>query len=154
MLYGEPRLTRDIDTTLGVDNSAAARIEKLAHTIHLVPAVPNVAEFVLRSNVLPLFDRETKIRVDLIFSFLDYERQAMTRANPVILESYPVKYASLEDVIIHKIFAGRPRDIEDAKSIVRKNPGFDRIYTERWLKELSRSVDKDLLNDLRIVVET
>ncbi len=54
LLYGEPRLTRHIDITLGVDNSIAQQIEELAKTIHLYPAVEHVDQFVKKSNVLPL----------------------------------------------------------------------------------------------------
>lgn len=154
LLYGEPRLTRDIDITLGVDNSIAPQIEELAKTIDLYAAVEHVDQFVKKSNVLPLYDTDTKIRVDLIFSFLAYERQAMDKANPVILEGYPVKYASLEDIIIHKIFAGRPRDIEDAKGILQRNPAFDRTYIEFWLKELSKSVDKNLLREFHSILDS
>lgn len=153
LLYGEPRLTRDIDITLGVDNSIAPQIEELAKTIQLYPAVEQVDQFVKKSNVLPLYDTDTKIRVDLMFSFLPYERQAMGRANPVLLEQYPVKYASLEDIIIHKIFAGRSRDIEDVKSIIQRNPGFDRPYIELWLRGLSTSIDKDLLKDFNLIAK-
>ncbi len=152
LLYGEPRLTRDIDITLGIDNSTASQIVDLAKTIQLYPAVDDVDQFVKRSNVLPLYDHDTKIRVDLIFSFLEYERQAMERANPVMLEDYPVKYASMEDVIIHKIFAGRPRDIEDAKSILQRNPDFDRTFIELWLHELSISIDKNLVKEFHSIL--
>lgn len=153
MLNGEPRLTRDIDITLGIDNSTADQIVDLVTAIQLFPAVDNVDQFVQRSNVLPLYDHNTKIRVDLIFSFLEYERQAMGRANSVLIEDYPVKYASLEDIIIHKIFAGRPRDIEDAKSILQRNPDFDRVFIKSWLKELSKSVDKNLVKEFQTITE-
>ncbi len=154
LLYGEPRLTRDIDITLGIDNSTSEQIIDLAKTIQLLPAVDDVDQFVKRSNVLPLYDHKSKIRVDIIFSFLEYERQAMGRANPILLEDYPVKYASLEDIIIHKIFAGRPRDIEDAKGILQRNPGFDRTFIELWLRELSKSIDKNLIKEFHSLISS
>lgn len=46
-----------------------------------------------------------------------------------------VRFAAPEDVIVHKIFAGRPRDLEDVASIVRNQPGLDRGYIQRWLAE-------------------
>jgi predicted nucleotidyltransferase len=75
----------------------------------------------------------------------------MGRANPVMLDRYPVKYASLEDIIIHKLFAGRPRDIEDVKGIIQRSPGFDRGYIELWLGELSKSIDKDLIKEFNSI---
>lgn len=46
-----------------------------------------------------------------------------------------VSFASPEDIIVHKIFARRPRDLEDARGILLKNPGLDRTYILQWLQE-------------------
>lgn len=143
LLYGEPRLTRDIDITLGVDNTSLGVVVALTEKIKLKPAVENVSEFVGTSNVLPLIDQATHIRIDLIFSFTPYERQAMERVQTIHVEQYPVRYASLEDIIIHKIFAGRPRDIEDVKGILARNAVYDSTYIHKWLKEFSSALGKD-----------
>lgn len=47
-----------------------------------------------------------------------------------------VSFASPEDVVILKIIAGRPRDLEDVRSILLKNPPMDSGYIRNWLKEL------------------
>ena len=62
---------------------------------------------------------------------------------------YIVKFASLEDVVIHKIIAGRPRDIEDVKSILLKNSGYDSAYIEKWLKDFEESVGQTFLTIYR-----
>lgn len=46
-----------------------------------------------------------------------------------------MNFASPEDVIIHKIFAGRARDLEDVKTILIKNPDLDKGYIKKWLKQ-------------------
>jgi predicted nucleotidyltransferase len=56
-----------------------------------------------------------------------------------------VKFASLEDLIIHKIIAGRPRDIEDVKSILLKNPNFDEEYISKQLREFGQLQCEDFL---------
>ncbi len=53
-----------------------------------------------------------------------------------------VAFASIEDMIIHKIFAGRPRDLEDVKSIINKNTGIDNKYIRNWLKESEVSAEE------------
>ena len=43
---------------------------------------------------------------------------------------------------MNKIFAGRPRDLEDVRSILLKNPDLDRKYIRKWLKEFEESPEK------------
>jgi DNA-directed RNA polymerase subunit F len=43
-------------------------------------------------------------------------------------------------LIIHKILAGRPRDLEDARSILLKHTNLGLTYLRRWLKEFDRSM--------------
>jgi len=90
-------------------------------------------------------EEKSGIRVDFIFSFSPYERQAIERAVDVKLGRTTVKFGSLEDVVIHKIIAGRPGDIEDVKSILLKNPGYDSGYIEKWLKDFEDSVGQSFL---------
>ncbi|MDI7252255.1 MAG: hypothetical protein QME89_06820, partial [Actinomycetota bacterium] len=66
-----------------------------------------------------------------------------------ILEGSPyfrnveVKFASLEDLIIHKVIAGRPRDLEDVKVVLARNQEFDRDYVLSWLREFDRALQTD-----------
>lgn len=136
LLHGLPRMTKDIDITLGVDTQALDKVvTSIAATgLEIIP--DHFRSFVEKTFVLPARHQESGIRVDFIFSFVPYERQAIDRAKPVLLAGEPVLFATAEDVIIHKCFAGRPRDLEDARSILIKNPDLDQAYVRRWLKEL------------------
>jgi hypothetical protein len=73
------------------------------------------------------------VRFDFIFSTTPYEAQAIARAVPTPVGGVSVPFASAEDLILHKLFAGRARDIEDAAGVVRrKGPELDRGYLEIW----------------------
>jgi hypothetical protein len=141
LLYGTPRLTKDIDITLGVSIDTVPGVVKALAAIGLKAIPQDFKAFVEKTFVLPMQDAETGIRVDFIFSLTPYERLAIGRAKPTTIRDKRVMFASVEDVIIHKIFAGRPRDLEDVRSIIIKNPDFDREYTTRWLTEFDRSVE-------------
>lgn len=134
LLYGEPRLTRDIDITLGVDIEKLPAIVELAREIGLSILVPDYQKFVTQTMVLPTGDKNSGIRVDFIFSFTPYEQQAIKRAKRIVIGKARVRFASIEDVIIHKIFAGRPLDMEDVRSIIIRNKEIDTGYIRRWLK--------------------
>jgi hypothetical protein len=85
--------------------------------------------------VLPCEDAASSIRVDFIFSNSPYEAQALSRVNRV---SSQVCYASVEDLSIHKLVAGRPRDLEDVRGVLLRNAGYDRAYVQRWLADFER----------------
>jgi len=85
---------------------------------------------------------------------LPYERQAIDRAIHVDLSGVPVPFASAEDLILHKLFAGRPRDIEDAAGVVMiKGDSLDWDYLEGWVEEFSsvpgRETMPETLNQIR-----
>lgn len=143
LAHGEPRLTKDIDVTLGIGVDEWRRMEVVIREIGWQYLIRDVENFVKETMVLPVMDKESGIRIDFIFSFSPYERQAISRALDIELGGVAVKFAALEDVVILKIIAGRPRDIEDAKSILVKNPGYDRVYIREWLGEFDSSLEED-----------
>jgi len=146
LLYGEPRLTRDIDVTLGVDVNALPELIEICKKLSLTPLPLDIAGFVEQTMVFPVKDDSTGIRIDFIFSFTSYEKKAIKRAREIPIKKTIVKFASPEDVIIHKIFAGRARDLDDVKSILLKNPSVDLPYIRKWLSEFDTSLsEKDLL---------
>jgi hypothetical protein len=145
LLYGEPRLTKDIDITLGVGIDRVSDVIAAAERLGLKVLVDDAGAFARDTMVLPVADEAVGIRVDFIFSYSSYERQAIGRGRMVRLGDIDVCFASLEDLIIHKIVAGRPRDMEDVLMILLRNRQHDRPYIEKWLKEFDVSMDREFL---------
>ena len=143
LLYGEPRLTKDIDITLGIDIDKSADMLAYADAMGLKVLVENPVDFIQSTMVLPVQEPQTDIRIEFIFSYSPYERQAINRARQISLEGAALSFASPEDLLIHKIVAGRPKDLEDTKNILLKNKNLDTAYIIEWLKIFSTSLDKD-----------
>ena len=142
LLYGEPRLTRDIDITLGCDITRLPDLLNSVQELSLTILPKDIETFVKQTMVLPTIEEESGVRVDFIFSFTPYEAQAIERAKAIKIGEKTVKFASVEDLIIHKIFAGRPRDLEDVKAILTKNPDTDVVYIETWLAKFDESLQE------------
>jgi len=121
-VYGEPRLTKDIDVTVAKEPEEVEEVIEAVNEMGLDILVDDAAGFVSQTYVLPTHEPSSGIRVDFIFSSSDYERQAIRRARSVRMGKAFVRVATPEDVVIHKIVAGRPRDIEDTKGVLLKNP--------------------------------
>jgi len=148
LLYGTPRLTRDIDITLGLDTDQFRVIDKICQALDLRFLIDDPEPFAVRTKVLPAEDIASRIRVDFIFSFTPYERQAIERANKVMMEGYPVSFASREDVIIHKMFAARAVDLEDVRYIlVKGRQRIDLAYIRRWLSEFSSLPEHERISE-------
>ncbi len=59
-------------------------------------------------------------RVDVLLAETDYQRLAIDRAVDGVL--------TVEDVIVHKLIAGRPRDLDDIASILAAGVSIDETY--------------------------
>jgi predicted nucleotidyltransferase len=147
LLYGELRMTKDIDITLGVDFDDVERVAHSLPTDIFEILGSDYKKFARETRVLPVKDRQTGIRIDLIFSFSPFEQLAIQRANRINIGSAQVSYASLEDMLVFKMVAGRPRDIEDVRSMLRKNPVFDVQYVQHWLAEFENVLERKLVKE-------
>ena len=149
LVYGSARLTRDIDITLGVDTEAYESVLTLSRKLGLRTLPKEAKVFVEETRVLPTEDPVSKFRVDFIFSNTPYERQAIQRAKRVSLKGSVICFASLEDLIVHKVFAGRPIDLEDVRTLALRHRGnIDVRYVRRWLGMFAELAEgRDLLED-------
>lgn len=138
LLHAEPRLTKDIDITLGATPDRLDDVLDTCAALKLCLLPEDVEAFARKTFVVPAAEAETGIRVDFIFSSTPYEAGAIDRAERVDVLGEEVPFAAAEDLILHKLFAGRPRDLEDAAAVVRrKGRGLDWSYLGRWAREFA-----------------
>jgi predicted nucleotidyltransferase len=147
LLHGEARLTQDIDVTLSASPDRLIDVLAACEAARLNPLPEDAEQFVRETFVLPA-EHESGVRVDFIFSVTPYEAQAIERAVGVEIGGTTVPVAGAEDLILHKLFAGRPRDLEDAAGVVRrKRAELDWDYLRRWAAEFSYVPGRDDLLD-------
>lgn len=138
LLHGIPRLTEDVDATLAVTPDHIERVLAACRDAGLVPLPDNPAAFARDTFVLPARDPDVGIRADLIFSSTPYEHAAIARAISVDVAGVQVPFATAEDLIVHKLFANRPRDWEDAVGVARRRTNLDWSYVRRWADEFAQ----------------
>ncbi len=138
LAHGEPRLTEDVDITLAATPERVSDLIAVCATLGLTPLPADVSGFVAETFVLPARHGFTGFRVDFIFSSTAYERSAIRRAVLIEIAGESVAFASAEDLVIHKLFAARPRDIEDVAGIVRRRGStIDWGYLRHWAAEFA-----------------
>ena len=154
LIYAEPRLTRDIDIILGIGIEGYSKLELLCKHLGLRKLVNHGSKFVSETNVLPVIDVKSNIRVDFIFSDTSYERAAISKAKKIIIDRTEVMVAQPEDVIIHKMIAGRPRDLEDVSNIMIKQKTIDRVYIRKILRTFEKHLGTSYVHPFNGIVET
>ena len=149
LLHGRPRLTDDVDATLGVGPDQLARVLEACAAIGLEPLPVDVPRFVADTFVLPTRHAASAMRVDLIFSTLPYEAEAIRRAIRVRIGGADVPFATAEDLVVHKLFAGRPRDLEDVVGVIRRQgDAMDWAYVARWVAAFAEVPGREHLPDV------
>ena len=131
--YGIPRFTQDIDLIVGLIPHEVERIIE-ATKAEFRPLPIDVKRFVEETWVLPIEHTRARVRVDLIFSAKSFERKAFENAFTLVVKGVSIRYISPGDLIVQKIIAGRPRDLEDARGVLRVQA--NRIDEKRVEKEL------------------
>lgn len=138
LLHGRPRLTEDIDVTLGIAPDQLPAVLAASGALGLEPLPERLEAFVRATSVLPATHPTTGLRVDFIFSTMPYERQAIERALHITVAGVKVPFATAEDLVLHKLFAGRALDWEDAIGVVRRRGStMDWEYLRRWADEFA-----------------
>jgi hypothetical protein len=139
--WGEPRLTADLDVTVSVPPDQP---EAFVRTIveRFSPRHPDPTAFARQTRVVPV-RASNGCPVDISLAVPGYEDELMRRAVDCELEpGRIVRFASAEDLIIHKAVAGRPQDLTDIAGIVyRQRDRLDVAYARRWLRDFASALD-------------
>jgi len=117
--WGEPRLTQDADLTLltGFGSEETFADALLAR---FVGRRADAREFALRNRVL-LIQTGAGVAVDMAFGAVPFEERSVKRASPWYWATdHALTTCSAEDLIVHKVFAGRDKDWGDVGSVLTR----------------------------------
>jgi hypothetical protein len=141
--YGVPRLSADVDVTLKL---VPDEPERFARDMEAAGFALRVADpdFVRRTRVMPFVHLATAMPLDVVLAGSGLEEEFLDRARAMDLGGAVAPFIDPGDLIIAKVLAGRPKDLEDARGVWRlrgHDLDADRIHrTLRLLEEaLSQS---------------
>ena len=147
-IYGEPRLTVDIDVNILFDKRKADEFLKKSKKYGFYPFFSKTKEMAAKTGVIPTEFKKTKIRCDFITAENILEYEAIKRSKLKKIGSIKVRLVTPEDLIIHKIASSRPRDREDLKGILIRQKGkLDLKYVKTWLRKIDKA-NKSRLCDM------
>jgi len=134
--WGEPRLTRDVDLTIlcpyGAEGSV---IDPLLERFG--SRMDDARDFALRHRVV-LLRAANAVPIDVALGALPFEERAAERASRWrIGEDLHLLTCSPEDLLVHKVFAGRDRDWIDVEGVIeRRRDTLDRELINAELRPL------------------
>jgi hypothetical protein len=120
--WGEPRLTQGVDlTVLTGFGQEEQYVDSLLAT--LSPRREDAREFALRHRVL-LLRTASGVDVDVALGAFPFEVRSVDRASPWSWAAgHSLTTCCAEDLVVHKVFAGRDRDWADVEGILIRQYG-------------------------------
>ena len=110
-----PRFTTDADFLVEPHAGLAAAFEAAGYDVRAVGDAEEPDMLLVRGG---------GDRIDLLLATVDYLRNALARAHAGVV--------TVEDVIVQKLIAWRPRDRDDIASILDAGHDLDDAYIARW----------------------
>jgi len=130
--HGINRTTEDIDITLKLNLEDLERIgKKILEKFE--PIHQNPVQFFQRNFVLPVIHPVTKIGIDFAAGLSSFDLNVVKRKVKLEFLSLTLPFASIEDIIIYKLFAFRNKDFLDLSEIAKE---FKRKIDKRYIKKL------------------
>lgn len=146
-VWGMPRLSADVDITVRLRVPDTLAFVNGMREAGFDLRVADAEEFVRKTRVLPFVHRVSRIPVDVVLAGPGPEEEFLSRARTVVIEGVPVPVISPEDLIVTKVLAGRPKDLEDVRGILgQEGADLDLGHVRRLLALLEDALGQsDLL---------
>ncbi|TWT89554.1 nucleotidyltransferase [Neorhodopirellula pilleata] len=149
-LRGRIRNTEDVDLIIAVDVEEAIQFLRSVPPEQFGPFFPEVEQVARASFILALEHVATQITLDLAIGMSGFEQQIVKRSEKTLIADTEINVATVEDLILMKILAGRPQDDQDIAGMVAANRHtIDWGYCECVAGQLEEAVGADLVKSIR-----
>jgi hypothetical protein len=146
--WRHPRFTKDVDVLVALEPSGLEKVLEHLQTAGFHSKGPDPVVRLSDVDIIQLLyeppDAYLDVQVDLLATRDDYQRQALERRIrlPSSELGFEIHILACEDLIVHKLLAGRMIDLLDSGVLLRENRAtIDVDYLTRWVRE------KELLDD-------
>lgn len=148
-IWGEPRLTRDVDLKVLLRRDQAEQL------VNAVPkgfrCLADYPEETLRRVGFLFVQDEVGIRIDFLLAETSFDAEAIARKRQIEITAETIAVCTAEDLIVYKMISTRPRDHEDVLGVIRRQQDkLDSDYITSWLYQFEQALDDStLINSYR-----
>ena len=149
ILHGAARLSADVDVTVDLGARSSRELVDALTREGFELRIADADGFVEATRVIPLLHVASRMPLDIVLAGPGLEEQFFARVTERRVGDVLVPVVSAEDLVTMKIFAGRPRDMEDVASVVRARGDLDVNAIRATLRLLEHALDRaDLVVEL------
>lgn len=134
---GVRRMTTDVDVTVRGDFIGATKLVQLLAGQGIEPRIADALKFAEQHLVLLLRHSPSGVDIDLSFGWTSFEHEAIAGATREQYGTVSAPVASAQSLVILKLIAGRPKDLEDAAALLLLHPDIDPKAVRRDVAQLA-----------------
>ena len=145
-LHGFPRATADLDLTIDLaeltPRALIAALDQAGFSARFADD-----DFITATRVIPVVHRASKLPVDLVIAGPGLEQQFLDEVQLQRVGNRRVPVLSPENLIVTKLLAARPKDLEDIRELVAsRRASLDHRRIVRLLARVEQALDqRDLI---------
>jgi hypothetical protein len=153
--YGVPRLSADVDVTIllvpDTPDEFASEMRAAGFALRV-----DDPEFVRRTRVMPFVHLATGMPLDVVLGASGLEEEFASGAVAMDLGGVKVPVIAVGDLIVAKVLAARPKDVDDARAVWRLHgDAVDRDRIRRMLRQLEEALSQsDLVRTFDSIVQS
>jgi hypothetical protein len=142
ILYGAARLTADVDVTVDVGDRPVRELLNALDAGGFGARFPFDDAFIATTRVLPLVHERSGLPVDVVLAGAGLEQVMLERVRLVDVRDATIPVVAPDDLIVLKILAGRPKDLEDVESLLAAGSVDDLAQARETLRLLEQALDE------------
>jgi hypothetical protein len=121
--HGVPRLTVDIDATIAADQVEPEAVARALAFHGIEPRVSDAIRFARDRHVFLAEHGLSGTPLDISFAWLPFEAEALAHGIESDFAGVRIRIPRVEDLVIYKLVASRPRDLDDVESLLLLHGG-------------------------------
>ena len=138
--YATPRMTRDIDLVVELEEADVNRVVTLFHDEYYIDR-DMVEQAVRNRSMFNMIHNALVVKVDCVVrKDSEYRREEFARRREVDIDGRRISLVAPEDLILSKLeWAKESRSqlqLDDVRNVLRSVPNLDRAYLNRWVDRL------------------